>query len=80
MEASTIRTETTEAITFSTDSPLIIGKPRIQHSLTAQTTEDIPQSLRERVTTSWTRQSNGFWTGNEQPILKRNPSLVTAFI
>ncbi len=79
LEASTIRTETTEAITFSTDSPLIIGKPRIQHFLTAQTTEDIPQSLRERVTTSWTRQSNGFWTGNEQPIFEEEPQPGNCF-
>ncbi|MBC1223030.1 putative baseplate assembly protein [Nostoc sp. UCD121] len=79
LEASTIRTETTEAITFSTDSPLIIGNPRIQHFLTAQTTEDIPQSLRERVTTSWTRQSNGFWTGNEQPIFEEEPQPGNCF-
>ncbi|MEH1868457.1 MAG: putative baseplate assembly protein [Nostoc sp.] len=79
LEASTIRTETTEAITFSTDSPLIIGKPRIQHFLTAQTTEDIPQSLRERVTTSWTRESNGFWTGNEQPIFEEEPQPGNCF-
>ncbi|MHC5599376.1 MAG: putative baseplate assembly protein [Nostoc sp.] len=79
LEASTIRTEATEAITFSTDSPLIIGKPRIQHLLTAQTTEDIPQSLRERVTTSWTRQSNGYWTGNEQPIFEEEPQPGNCF-
>ncbi|MCW5317866.1 putative baseplate assembly protein [Nostoc sp. KVJ3] len=79
LEASTIRTETTEAITFSTDSPLIIGKPHIQHFLTAQTTEDIPQSLRERVTTSWTRQSNGYWTGNEQPIFEEEPQPGNCF-
>ncbi|MEH2135626.1 putative baseplate assembly protein [Nostoc sp.] len=79
LEASTIRTETTEAITFSTDAPLIIGNPRIQHFLTAQTTEDIPQSLRERVTTSWTRQSNGFWTGNEQPIFEEEPQPGNCF-
>ena len=79
LEASTIRTETTEAITFSTDSPLIIGNPRIQHFLTAQTTEDIPQSLRERVTASWTRQSDGFWTGNEQPIFEEEPQPGNCF-
>ncbi|AVH62299.1 putative baseplate assembly protein [Nostoc sp. 'Peltigera membranacea cyanobiont' N6] len=79
LEASTIRTETTEAITFSTDAALIIGNPRIQHFLTAQTTEDIPQSLRERVTTSWTRQSNGFWTGNEQPIFEEEPQPGNCF-
>ncbi|MBW4673499.1 MAG: putative baseplate assembly protein [Desmonostoc geniculatum HA4340-LM1] len=79
LEAATIQTETTESITFSTDAPLVIGKPRIQHFLTAQTTEDIPQSLRERVTTSWTRQSNGYWTGNEQPIFEEEPQPGNCF-
>jgi predicted phage baseplate assembly protein len=79
LEVSTIRTETTEAITFSTDSPLIIGKPRIQHFLTAQTVEDVPQSLRERVTTTWTRQSNGYWTGSEQPIFEEEPQPGNCF-
>jgi predicted phage baseplate assembly protein len=79
LEASTIQTETTESITFSTDSPLIIGQPRIQHFLTAQTTEDIPQSLRERVTSSWTRQSNGYWTGNEQAIFEEEPQPGNCF-
>ncbi|WP_341528608.1 putative baseplate assembly protein [Nostoc sp. UHCC 0302] len=79
LETSTIRTETTEAITFSTDSPLIIGKPRIQHFLTAQTSEDIPQSLRERFTSLWTRQSDGYWTGSEQPIFEEEPQPGNCF-
>ncbi|MBW4613764.1 MAG: putative baseplate assembly protein [Desmonostoc vinosum HA7617-LM4] len=79
IEVSTIRTETTEAITFSTDYPLIIGTPHIQHFLTAQTVEDIPQSLRERVTSSWTRQSDGYWSGNEQPIFEEQPQPGNCF-
>ncbi|MEH2144174.1 putative baseplate assembly protein [Nostoc sp.] len=79
LEVSTIRTETTEAITFSTDSPLIIGKPRIQHFLTAQTSEDIPQSLRERFASSWTRQSNGYWTGSEKSIFEEEPQPGNCF-
>jgi predicted phage baseplate assembly protein len=79
LEVSTVRTETTPAITFSTDSPLIIGKPQIQHFLTAQTTEDTPQSLRERLVNSWTRQSNGFWTGNEQAIFNEQPQPGNCF-
>ncbi|MDB9316997.1 putative baseplate assembly protein [Nodularia spumigena] len=68
IEVATVRTETTPAITFSTDSPLIIGKPHIQHFLTAQSSEDTPQSVRERLANIWNRQSNGLWSGNEQPI------------
>ena len=79
LEASTIQTETTEAITFSTDSPLIIGIPRIQHFLTAQIAEDIPQTLRERVTSSWTRESDGFWTGSEVSIFEEEPQPGNCF-
>ncbi|MDZ8188756.1 MAG: putative baseplate assembly protein [Nostoc sp. ChiSLP02] len=79
LEAATIQTETTESITFSTDAPLVIGVPRIQHFLTAQNTDDIPQSLRERVTTSWTRESNGYWTGNEQAIFEEEPQPGNCF-
>ena len=79
LEASTVRTETTPAITFSTDSPLIIGKPQIQHFLTSQTTEDIPQSLRERLANVWTRQPNGLWAGSEQPIYSQQPQPGNCF-
>lgn len=79
VEVATVRTETTEAITFSTDSPLIIGKPRLQHVLTAQTVEDIPQSLRERVTSLWTRQPDGSWEGSEQPIFAEEPQPGNCF-
>jgi predicted phage baseplate assembly protein len=79
IEVSTIRTETTEAITFSTDSPLIVAKPRLQHLLTALTVEEIPQSLRERVTSTWNRQSQSFWEGSEQPIFEEQPAPGNCF-
>ncbi|GJD23633.1 hypothetical protein RIVM261_085890 [Rivularia sp. IAM M-261] len=79
IEVSTVRTETTEAITFSTDSALIVAKPRLQHVLTALTTEEIPQSLRERITSTWNRQSNSFWEGSEQPIFEEEPSPGNCF-
>ncbi|MEM7553305.1 MAG: putative baseplate assembly protein [Cyanobacteria bacterium P01_A01_bin.84] len=78
-EVSTIRTETAEAITFSTDFSLIIGKPRILHFLTAQTVELIPQSLRERVTINWNRHSDDFWEGNEQSIFEEEPQQGNCF-
>lgn len=66
VEVATERTETQEAIVFSTDCPLVIGKPRLRHFLTAQSTEETPQSLRDRVTSQWTRQPSGQWGGSEQ--------------
>ena len=50
VEVATERTETSEAIVFSTDYPLFIGKPSLRHFLVSQTTEDTPQALRDRVT------------------------------
>ncbi|MBD2212738.1 putative baseplate assembly protein [Nostoc linckia FACHB-104] len=79
VEIATIRTETTAAITFSTDSRLIIAKPRLLHFLTARTVEQIPQSLRERVTSMWNRRSDGFWEGNEQPIFEEEPQPGNCF-
>ncbi|MDY6898114.1 MAG: putative baseplate assembly protein, partial [Cyanobacteriota bacterium] len=79
VEVATVRTETTEAITFSTDYPLIIGKPRLQHVLTARTVEDIPQALRERVTSLWTRQPDNSWEGSEQPIFDDEPQPGNCF-
>ena len=47
-EVATVRTETTEAIIFSTDAELIIGNPQINHILTAVTEENRPHSLSDR--------------------------------
>lgn len=79
VEVATVRTETTEAITFSTDSHLIIGKPRLQHVLTAQTVEHIPETLRERVTSLWTRQPDDSWEGSEQAIFAEEPQPGNCF-
>ena len=79
VEVATVRTETAEAITFSTDSPLIIGKPRLQHVLTAQSVEEIPQTLRERITSLWTRQPDDTWEGSEQPIFSEEPQPGNCF-
>ncbi|MEC4815940.1 MAG: putative baseplate assembly protein [Scytonema sp. PMC 1069.18] len=79
IEVSTVRTETTEAITFSTDSPLIIGKPLLQHFLTTQTVEEIPQSFRVRLTNQWTRQPDGYWEGSEQAVFEEQPEAGNCF-
>lgn len=78
-EVSTVRTETLEAINFSTDFPLIIAKPRLLHFLTAQTVEPIPQMLRERVTVTWNRMNNDYWEGSEQSIFEDEPELGNCF-
>lgn len=79
VEVATERTESTEAVVFTTDSPLVIGKPRLRHFLTAQTTEETPQALRDRVTSQWSRQSNGDWGGPEQRLFEEQPKPNNCF-
>lgn len=79
VEVATERTETTEAIVFSTDCPLVIDKPRLRHFLTTQTAEDTPQALRDRVTRQWTREPSGQWGGSEQPLFDEQPQPGNTF-
>lgn len=79
IEVATLRTENTEAIVFSTDDNLVIGKPALRHLLSSQTVEDIPQSLRERGTQVWNRQPNGFWAGGEQSLFEEQPQPGNCF-
>ena len=78
-EAATLRTETEEAIVFSTDRPLLIGVPRINHFLTAETVENEPQVLRDRFTNQWSQGSNGSWEGREQYIFNERPQEGNCF-
>ncbi|MEM9264315.1 MAG: putative baseplate assembly protein [Cyanobacteria bacterium P01_F01_bin.13] len=73
VEVATERTETDEAIVFSTDRPLTIGLPLINHLLTADTAERIPNVLQDRLSVRWTRQTNGHWFGSEQAIFNPSP-------
>lgn len=47
-EVATVRSETEEAVIFTTDRELVIGNPQIKHLLTADFSEEIPQQLRDR--------------------------------
>lgn len=79
VEVATLRTENTEAIVFSTDKDLIIGKPSLRHLLSSQTVEDVPQALRERGTQVWTRQTDGAWAGSEQSLFEEQPQPGNCF-
>ncbi|MBF2064581.1 MAG: putative baseplate assembly protein [Calothrix sp. C42_A2020_038] len=79
VEVGTLRTETTEAIVFSTDHPLIIGKPQLRYFLTAQTVEDTPVAFRDRFTNQWTRNPNGQWEGREQSLFEDTPQPGNCF-
>ena len=79
VEVATVRTETEQAISFTTDHPLVIDKPYIRHFLTSQTTEDRPQILRDRFTNLWTMRSNGEWSGRELGFFDEQPQAGNSF-
>ncbi|MCD8489312.1 MAG: putative baseplate assembly protein [Desertifilum sp.] len=79
VEIATLRTETDEAIVFSTDAPLTISHPSLRHFLTAQTVENEPQALRDRITGLWTQRSNGEWTGRELSLFNEQPEPGNCF-
>jgi len=66
-EVATIRTETEEAVVFTTNHELIIGNPQIKHLLTANTNEEIPQQLSDRT------PSNSQWDNIEETFLFAEP-------
>jgi predicted phage baseplate assembly protein len=79
VEVATVRTETEEAIVFTSDRPLVIDKPHISYLLTAQTAEDKPQMLRDRLTNFWTMRSDGEWSGRELATFDEQPQPGNSF-
>lgn len=78
-EVATLRTEIEEAIVFSTAQRLTIGKPQISHFLTSALAEEVPQLLRDRLTNTWTQQSSGAWSGQEQFVFEEYPQTGNCF-
>lgn len=79
VEVATVRTETELAISFTTDSSLVIDRPGIRHFLTSPSSEDSPQTLRDRFTNSWSMRSNGEWYGRELAIFAEQPQPGNCF-
>ena len=78
-EVATEQTATEEAIVFTTDEPLIIGNPIIQHFLTADSAPLIPDVLRDRFTHFWSMRSNGEWFGPELSLFNNTPQSENCF-
>ncbi|MEL6385276.1 MAG: putative baseplate assembly protein, partial [Cyanobacteria bacterium J06626_18] len=78
-EVATERTETEEAVIFSTDTALAVGVPRIVHFLTAEETTGEPQRLRDRFINLWTQALDGRWTGPGQSIFQAYPEVGNCF-
>lgn len=79
IEVSSAQTEQQNAVVFSTDRPLMIGKPQLRHFLTDRTTEVIPQRLRDPVINEWNRQSETEWSGREQSLFDEQPQPGNCF-
>ncbi|MEM9446914.1 MAG: putative baseplate assembly protein [Cyanobacteria bacterium P01_E01_bin.6] len=79
IEVATMRTETEEAVVFTTDRPLRVGKPHLQHFLTSSLTEEVPQTLRDRLTNRWIQDPDGGWDGPEQLLFDDQPASGNAF-
>ncbi len=73
VEVATERSETEEAVVFSTNRPLAIGIPSIRHFLTAPTLEDRPRILRDRFSGTWSLRPDGEWEGLELSFFEERP-------
>ena len=77
-EVATERTETQEAFIFRTDEDLTIGKPILEHFLTASTADDLPQAFSDR-TSHWERLGESAWRGSEQSLFAEQPQPGNCF-
>ncbi|EDZ95128.1 MAG: putative baseplate assembly protein [Limnospira sp. PMC 1291.21] len=73
IEIATTRLPDAESIVFSTARPLVIGRPLIGHILHAETPEETPKMLRDRLTNWWTRTEDGTWSGPELSLFSDRP-------
>ncbi len=78
-EVATERTETEEAVIFSTEQDLTIGQPEIIHFLTAETLEEIPSLFRDGFNNQWIKESNGEWRGEETSLFNEQPQVGNCF-
>ncbi len=76
-EVATERTETQEAIVFSSNENLTIGKAILRHFLTASTADHSPQALHDR--SQWAEQTESIWSGNEQSLFSEQPQAGNCF-
>ena len=78
-EVATVRTETEQAVVFSTDKNLVVGQPSIKHLLTAAEAETEPQILRDRFSGIWRLGANEEWEGPELSLFNEQPEEGNCF-
>lgn len=72
-EVATPRTETEDAIVFSTLKPLTISNPQIRHFLTADSPEIQSQIFSDRFSQFWKREITGEWKGTQLTVFADPP-------
>ena len=77
-EVATERTETQEAIIFTTDRDLVIAQPTIKHILSAPDADDTPRSRSDR-TEQWLRQHDGLAVTHEFELFPQKPQSGNSF-
>ncbi|VEP13679.1 conserved hypothetical protein [Hyella patelloides LEGE 07179] len=77
-EVATERTETQEAIIFTTDRDLVIAQPTIKHILSASDAGDTPRSLLDR-TEQWHHQHDGLAVTQEFELFPQKPQFGNSF-
>jgi predicted phage baseplate assembly protein len=77
-EVATERTETQEAIIFSTDRDLIVGQPKLNHFLSSTELSDTPQSLRDQ-TGQWHSQSSSLSAVHDFILFPQQPQPGNCF-
>ena len=77
-EVATEQTDTEAAVVFSTDLPLTVGIPRIQHFLRATNTDE-GTDLHDCFADLWTAEQDGSWSGPEQHLFEPRPSFGNCF-
>lgn len=80
-EVATERTDTQEAVIFTTDHPLIIGDPQITHLFKANTREERPQNLSDNYLSgsSWRLENKEWRSSTELHIFEQNPQPENCF-
>jgi predicted phage baseplate assembly protein len=78
-EVATLRTETEEAIIFSTDQPLVISNPRISNLLAAPRVEENPEFLQDLLLDVWTEDRDEGWSGQEIALFSDPPQPNNCF-
>lgn len=77
-EVATERTETQEAIVFTTDQDLTIGQPTLKHILSAPDAANTPQSLHDR-TGEWHHQHDALAVTHEFELFPQKPQSGNSF-